>query len=245
MAWPRAASPRRAGSPARRRWWWRSRCPAIPRFPECSGVLVASGEQLRAKAITLSSRKWGARGDVQLLRLSFGRFGDDLATTRFRRRAAGLGGGGPGHRVRAGRRPGRCPRAALDRRDAAVRPRPRRSGRRDARRPAADAGRGRQLPRRHRRAGVYRGGRQGGHASSRRSKHKWHDRCHGQARLRRPELDDSLPDVLGVLGAARRARRKRDAVIDERRPFSSSRRSAASWCAASTTSPACGPTPIS
>ncbi len=48
-------------------------------FPECSGVLVASGEPLRAKAITLSSRKWGLRGAVQFLRLSFGRFGDDLA----------------------------------------------------------------------------------------------------------------------------------------------------------------------
>ena len=50
-------------------------------FPECSGVLVASGERLRAKAITLSSRKWGSRGDTQLLRLSFGRFGDDVATS--------------------------------------------------------------------------------------------------------------------------------------------------------------------
>ncbi|SON62294.1 Protoporphyrinogen oxidase [Mycobacterium simulans] len=52
---------------------------AVPRetpFPECSGVLVASGESLHAKAITLSSRKWGMRGDTQLLRLSFGRFGD-------------------------------------------------------------------------------------------------------------------------------------------------------------------------
>ena len=53
---------------------------AVPRdtaFPQCSGVLVASGERLRAKAITLSSRKWGsARRDAQLLRLSFGRFGD-------------------------------------------------------------------------------------------------------------------------------------------------------------------------
>jgi protoporphyrinogen/coproporphyrinogen III oxidase len=28
----------------------------------------------------LSSRKWGRRTDVELLRLSFGRFGDDLAT---------------------------------------------------------------------------------------------------------------------------------------------------------------------
>jgi oxygen-dependent protoporphyrinogen oxidase len=53
-------------------------------FPECSGVLVASGEPLRAKAITLSSRKWGLaglEGGAQFLRLSFGRFGDDLATS--------------------------------------------------------------------------------------------------------------------------------------------------------------------
>ncbi|OBK18344.1 FAD-dependent oxidoreductase, partial [Mycobacterium asiaticum] len=53
--------------------------PADTAFPQCSGVLVASGEPLRAKAITLSSRKWGMQGNVQLLRLSFGRFGDDLA----------------------------------------------------------------------------------------------------------------------------------------------------------------------
>ncbi|OBI53617.1 protoporphyrinogen oxidase [Mycobacterium sp. E787] len=53
--------------------------PADTPFPQCSGVLVASGEPLRAKAITLSSRKWGTRGDTQLLRLSFGRFGDNVA----------------------------------------------------------------------------------------------------------------------------------------------------------------------
>jgi protoporphyrinogen oxidase len=53
--------------------------PADTPFPQCSGVLVASGEPLRAKAITLSSRKWGAHGDTQQLRLSFGRFGDNLA----------------------------------------------------------------------------------------------------------------------------------------------------------------------
>jgi protoporphyrinogen/coproporphyrinogen III oxidase len=55
---------------------------AVPRglhFPQNSGVLVASGEALHAKAITLSSRKWG-RGDVELLRLSFGRLGDDSAS---------------------------------------------------------------------------------------------------------------------------------------------------------------------
>jgi oxygen-dependent protoporphyrinogen oxidase len=55
--------------------------PGDTAFPECSGVLVASGEQLRSKAITLSSRKWGVRGDLQFLRLSFGRFGDDLAAS--------------------------------------------------------------------------------------------------------------------------------------------------------------------
>jgi protoporphyrinogen/coproporphyrinogen III oxidase len=49
-------------------------------FPENSGVLVASGERLRAKAITLSSRKWGRQGDAELLRLSFGRLGDDAAS---------------------------------------------------------------------------------------------------------------------------------------------------------------------
>ncbi|HEY0807568.1 MAG TPA: protoporphyrinogen oxidase, partial [Pseudonocardiaceae bacterium] len=37
-------------------------------LPEQSGVLVASGEPLRAKAITLSSRKWGQRGNVELVR---------------------------------------------------------------------------------------------------------------------------------------------------------------------------------
>jgi len=47
-------------------------------LPEQSGVLVATGERLRAKAITLSSRKWGRRGNVELVRLSYGRFGDDL-----------------------------------------------------------------------------------------------------------------------------------------------------------------------
>jgi protoporphyrinogen/coproporphyrinogen III oxidase len=50
-------------------------------FPECSGVLVSSGEALRAKAVTLSSRKWGIGGDAQFLRLSFGRYGDNLATS--------------------------------------------------------------------------------------------------------------------------------------------------------------------
>jgi protoporphyrinogen oxidase len=53
--------------------------PAETPFPPSSGVLIASGEPLRAKAITLSSQKWGTRGDTQQLRLSFGRFGDEVA----------------------------------------------------------------------------------------------------------------------------------------------------------------------
>lgn len=48
-------------------------------LPDRSGVLVASGERLHAKAMTLTSRKWGPRGNVEMVRLSFGRFGDDLA----------------------------------------------------------------------------------------------------------------------------------------------------------------------
>jgi oxygen-dependent protoporphyrinogen oxidase len=53
--------------------------PAGTPFPPQSGVLVASGEALHSKAITLSTRKWGRSGDAELLRMSFGRFGDDIA----------------------------------------------------------------------------------------------------------------------------------------------------------------------
>jgi oxygen-dependent protoporphyrinogen oxidase len=52
--------------------------PGHPMFPQRSGVLVATGERLRAKAITLTSQKWGGSNEVELLRLSFGRFGDDV-----------------------------------------------------------------------------------------------------------------------------------------------------------------------
>jgi protoporphyrinogen/coproporphyrinogen III oxidase len=48
-------------------------------IPEQSGVLIANGERLRAKAVTLTTRKWGRRGNVELVRLSYGRFGDNLA----------------------------------------------------------------------------------------------------------------------------------------------------------------------
>ena len=53
-------------------------------LPENSGVLVANGaEDVKAKAFTLSSRKWphlAERGGA-LVRASFGRFGDDVALT--------------------------------------------------------------------------------------------------------------------------------------------------------------------
>ncbi|WP_458315722.1 protoporphyrinogen oxidase [Mycolicibacterium brisbanense] len=55
-------------------------------LPQQSGVLVAGADPhderrslLNAKAVTLSSRKWGRRGNVELVRLSFGRYGDTLA----------------------------------------------------------------------------------------------------------------------------------------------------------------------
>ncbi|RDI64655.1 protoporphyrinogen oxidase [Nocardia pseudobrasiliensis] len=53
--------------------------PADTPLPDNSGILVATGEPLRAKAFTLSSRKWThlAQRDVALVRASFGRFGDD------------------------------------------------------------------------------------------------------------------------------------------------------------------------
>ncbi|MFM1725660.1 protoporphyrinogen oxidase [Rhodococcus sp. PAM 2766] len=46
--------------------------------PENSGILVATGESLGAKAFTLSSRKWPHLADreVTLVRASYGRFGD-------------------------------------------------------------------------------------------------------------------------------------------------------------------------
>ncbi|MBU3065973.1 protoporphyrinogen oxidase [Nocardia sp. NEAU-G5] len=53
--------------------------PADTPLPDNSGILVATGEPLRAKAFTLSSRKWPhlAARNVALVRVSFGRFGDD------------------------------------------------------------------------------------------------------------------------------------------------------------------------
>lgn len=48
-------------------------------LPQNSGILVATGEPLRAKAFTLSSRKWThlAEREAAAVRASFGKFGDD------------------------------------------------------------------------------------------------------------------------------------------------------------------------
>ncbi len=59
--------------------------------PDRSGVLVAASERLHAKAITLSSRKWGPRGNVELVRLSFGRLRRRPRPPGRRRRPAVLG----------------------------------------------------------------------------------------------------------------------------------------------------------
>lgn len=50
-------------------------------MPDNSGILVATGEALRAKAFTLSSRKWPHLGErhIALVRVSFGRFGNDAS----------------------------------------------------------------------------------------------------------------------------------------------------------------------
>ncbi|NMN94032.1 protoporphyrinogen oxidase [Antrihabitans stalactiti] len=55
--------------------------PAGVELPQRSGILVATGEPLRAKAFTLSSRKWPhlAEREVKLVRASFGRFGDPVS----------------------------------------------------------------------------------------------------------------------------------------------------------------------
>lgn len=50
-------------------------------FPAQSGVVVASGEDVHTKAITLSSRKWGSAATTDMVRLSFGRYGDTTACT--------------------------------------------------------------------------------------------------------------------------------------------------------------------
>lgn len=54
--------------------------PADAPIPANSGVLVASGEALHTKAITFLTSKWGLRGrSTQVVRLSYGRFGDTVA----------------------------------------------------------------------------------------------------------------------------------------------------------------------
>lgn len=60
---------------------------SLPRdtaLPQNSGILIATGEPMQAKAFTLSSRKWPhlAERDTALVRASLGRFGDDSVLRR-------------------------------------------------------------------------------------------------------------------------------------------------------------------
>ncbi len=48
-------------------------------LPAGSGLLVASGERLATKAVTVSSQKWSLPGDLTLLRASVGRHGEPQA----------------------------------------------------------------------------------------------------------------------------------------------------------------------
>ncbi|WP_149359864.1 protoporphyrinogen oxidase [Lolliginicoccus suaedae] len=50
-------------------------------IPQHSGVLVATGEELTAKAFTFTSRKWTHQAHRNLVRVSLGRFGDDPGTS--------------------------------------------------------------------------------------------------------------------------------------------------------------------
>ena len=48
-------------------------------LPEQSGVLVAGGEQLRPRPSRCRPESGASRGNAELVRLSYGRFGDELA----------------------------------------------------------------------------------------------------------------------------------------------------------------------
>src|SRR6516164_5575516 len=168
-AGPPAGAPRRRGCPAdvrrgepdHERVVGGGGARRARRYP-VSAVFRGAGGQWRAAArqgdhlvipqVGFARRHAAAAAVVRAVRRRPGR-------ECLRRRAAGLVGERSGRGVRADRRPRRCARPALDRRDAAVRPRSRRRGGRGARRPAADDRRGGQLPRQHRCAGLHRGGR--------------------------------------------------------------------------------------
>ena len=124
---------------------------------------------------------------------------------RVRRRAAGLGVERPGRRVRSGRRTRSMPACSAG---------STRCRSTDPATPIWSPNCARGCPRRLAVAGSYLDGigvpacvgrpRQGRHQRRRGvGGRKWHDRCHVTPRLRRPERNDSLPDVFGVLGAAR------------------------------------------
>lgn len=81
---PRSAAARRPGADRLDTRCWPWRCRQELRSRRSPGCWWPPGEDLHCKAVTLSTRKWGrcqsgGRGEAELLRLSFGRFGDTLA----------------------------------------------------------------------------------------------------------------------------------------------------------------------
>ncbi len=185
--------------------------------PDRSGVLVAGSERLRAKAITLSSRKWGPRGNVELVRLSFGRYGDDMAHSvgdddLLSWAADDLAAG-----VRRHQRAGGLSGTSVDRRDAAVRAGARRPGRRTACRPTAVARGGRRLPGRHRRARLHRGGDQSGGVPG----HGTRGTIEAMARLDYDALNSTLRYLMFSVFAVRPGALgdEREAIVDETATF--------------------------
>ena len=136
-------------------------------LPEQSGVLVASGERLRAKAITLVDEKVGPARERRVGAAVVRPLRRRPGPQRRRRGPVVVVGAGPCDRVRRRRGTGGLPRTSLDRRDAAVRARPWRAGRRAAGGPAADVGRRGRVSGRYRRAGLCRGRHQGGGVAGR------------------------------------------------------------------------------
>ena len=179
MRRPAHRSGGKPASPPLLRPCWRWPVPpgtALPEIPACWSPVES---HCGAKAITLSSRSGtgGRHGTV-----ADSRSGASAMTwrPRHRRRACWRGRCATWPPFRARRSNRSTPASALDRRDAAVRARPRRPGRRGARRPAADPRRGRQLSRRHRVPACVAAATEAAASVVEARTRKWHDRCYGQ-----------------------------------------------------------------
>ena len=76
-------APRTAAAAGRIEWrrphWWRWRCPVARRCPTAPVCWWPVRRTVARQGDYAVIRKWGPRGNVELVRLSFGRFGDDIA----------------------------------------------------------------------------------------------------------------------------------------------------------------------